>query len=125
MYSVGLVLAAVLITCGPDNANAQVSGTDGTNATVANITNVNTSSSNTGTDKGDSRILEVVMFILLVVMWLTVPFMSWGFTIPATIIFRSIFVDLLGENMFVEVFGGTGGSGPLMLVEDAFRGVFF
>lgn len=39
------------------------------------------------------------MYILLVVMWLTLPFMSWGFVIPATIIFRSIFVDLLGENV--------------------------
>ncbi|XP_047474845.1 uncharacterized protein LOC125029102 isoform X2 [Penaeus chinensis] len=124
MYSVGLALAAVLITCGPGNTNAQVSGTDGTNTTVANITNVNTSSSSTRTERGDSWILEVVMFMLLFIMWFIVPFMSWGFVIPATIIFRSIFVDLIGENMFVEVFGGTGGNGPLMLVEDAFKGVF-
>lgn len=46
------VLAAVLITCGPDNANAQVSGTDGMNTTATNIINANTSSSNTGTEKG-------------------------------------------------------------------------
>ncbi|XP_027228685.1 uncharacterized protein [Penaeus vannamei] len=125
MYAVGLVWAVVLITCGPGHASAQVSGTDGRNTTATNTTNVNISSGNTGTEKGDSRVLEVVMYMLLIVIWLISPFMSWVFVIPATIISRYIFVNLLGEDMFIEVFGGPGGIGPLSLVESAFRGVFF
>ncbi|XP_042879640.1 uncharacterized protein LOC122258028 [Penaeus japonicus] len=125
MYAAGLVLVAFLITW-PGYANAQMSVSDGMNMTATNATgNVNTSSGDTGTKTGDSPTLEMVMYAFLIILWLSLPFMSWGFSVPAAIVFRSIFVQLLGEDMFVAVFGGTGGSGPLVVVEDAFRGVFF
>lgn len=52
---------------------------------------------------GDSRVLEVVMYMLLIVIWLISPFMSWVFVIPATIISRYIFVNLLGEDVSLHL----------------------
>ncbi|KAK7084543.1 hypothetical protein SK128_016575 [Halocaridina rubra] len=60
-----------------------------------------------------------------IVVWALLPILSWICMIPLALLYRYIFEQLLGEEQYDAIWGGSDGTGALEIIDDAFHGVFY